>query len=140
MKKIYLLTTGEYSDYRIVGAYSSEHAARDAMMGEGFDPEKEGDPYRGARIEEYEIDRLPDRPKGRWLWSVWMQRGGDVGATSLDSSWVREGDLSTRILRDGLSARFRVWARDRDHAIKIAGDRRRQMIASGEWPEVSGDE
>lgn len=139
MKKIYLLTTGAYSDYRIIGAYSSKPIARKAMKAEGFDPEKEGKSHAGASIEEWDIDDLPKRPKGLWRWCVWMRRNGDVTLAELTSCWDSKKSVEFRVQSDKSAAHCEVWARDQDHAIKIVGDRRRQMIASGEWPEVDSE-
>jgi hypothetical protein len=34
---------------------------------------------------------------------------------------------------DGVRVSFDVWAKDESHAVKIANERRVQLIASGQW-------
>jgi hypothetical protein len=53
-KTIYVLTTGSYSDYMIIGVYSSEEYAQEAMRRYDL-----LNPYDGSEIEEFVLDNMP---------------------------------------------------------------------------------
>lgn len=52
--KVYVVTSGEYSDYRIVGIYSTEDKAQRVMDADRGDI----DLYDEYRIEEWDIDEI----------------------------------------------------------------------------------
>jgi hypothetical protein len=117
---IYILTVGEYSDYHVIGAYSSRDIALE--MAEFF----------GAGVEEYAVDAGVELVRrGAHLYVLRLQREtGDVLECHQDDSdyYYREGDRITVDINKNL---FMVcWAMDDAEAIKIAGDRRRAFLAN----------
>lgn len=139
MSKVWLVTAGEYSDYHIKGAFSSEvkaeaYCAAYRDMGEWDHPE----------VEEYDLDpMLEGHPEGLHAFLVRMHTDFSVHDT------FRESDLGTlesgffseaRFIdyekeRPHLKQRslweFRMWAQDKEHAVKIASERLRAAKASG---------
>jgi hypothetical protein len=124
---IYLVSTGSYSDYSIVGAFSTREKA------EAFVAVCEG-----SRIEEVPIDNMPT--DGRTPWMVWTQRGVlDIGHASRREwgSLIDVGQVT--VIYGHLSYEERpiaeramsvdVMAHDEQHAIKIAADRFREHFA-----------
>ena len=142
MAKIYVVTAGSYSDYRICGVYSTQEKADEAS-------EQYTSDYDKAHPEEYELDYLPDHPKGMIAWSVFMDRDGNSIEGYDDASRCglrNDFSFSPRhVPQDTWDSRrggflgitngvlFYVWARDKEHAIKIANEKRIQLIVSGEW-------
>ena len=61
---IYILTKGEYSDYYIIGAYSSMELANKAKV-----------LYPASEIEEYDLDIIPEHPPGMVKWIVRIENG-----------------------------------------------------------------
>ena len=59
IKKIYVLTEGDYSDYHIVGVYSTPELAQEAQT-----------LYPDSMIEEYDLDDIPEHPPGMLAWGV----------------------------------------------------------------------
>ena len=118
MTTIYVVTEGQYSSYRIVGFFSTKDKA-DAFKGK-FD----------TRVEEYELDNLEP---GLYLssYAVWMKRDGTCAR-------VEERGLVTpdayRLL-PGPYLFVQCFAKDEQHAVKIANEKRTQMIALGQWEE-----
>jgi hypothetical protein len=53
-KSIYVLTTGSYSDYMIIGVYSTIEYAEEAMRRYDL-----LNPYDGSEIEEFILDNMP---------------------------------------------------------------------------------
>jgi len=120
MKKVYVITQGSYSDYHICAIFSDKKKAEE--MVDFFNDE-----YEQATIEEWPIDVAPSRNRKKF--SVFMRKNGDVEKINEDKLydvtnfkneviewWNKEGWI------------FQVWARDRGHAVKIAGDWRRKLL------------
>ena len=59
MKTIYILTEDDYSDYHIIGVYSTKELAEKAQF-----------VYDDSIIEEFALDDVPDYPPGMKAWHV----------------------------------------------------------------------
>ena len=120
----YVLTEGDYSDYKIIGVYSTKELAEDAKLLW---------PY--SEVEDFRLDHIPDHPPGMFYWvgSVDEQMGiEELGQKVLktnptDGYYGQEG----KELRWGKIVRFAVnfWATDEDHALKIFLDKYHQHEA-----------
>lgn len=140
MTTVYLVTSGSYSDYSVRGAFSTRELA-DEFMERCHD----GD---WNDIEEYELDAfLPQLRAGLMPWYVVMLYNGTVERA--DPRTVSPYDLD-EVRRNGYiwprstapayrgkgipdALTITVLAESQEHAVKIANERRTQMIASGEW-------
>ena len=71
--KIYLVSTGEYSDYHIIAAFSTRELA------EAFSSPFDGE-WSTIGIEEYTVDEKIENiaPPGMKAFSVTMAKNGDV--------------------------------------------------------------
>lgn len=129
MSKIYLITQGEYSDYRVCGAFSTEDKANQALP---F--------YTGApEIEEYELDQVTPKP-GWWMWQVVLDENGDRSALGHAPHKIDPCPESSQYW-PGLNCRaFYVCAKDENHAFKIANERRAQIVALGLWKSRCKDQ
>lgn len=109
--KVFVVTNGEYSDYRIEAILSTQEKATEAQK-----------LYRsGNSIEEWEVDDLPEYPKGQLAFMVAMDMGGDaivegVSIMSMDTAYP------DRPYGDSQRMSFQMWATDEQHAIKIANE------------------
>lgn len=139
MKLIYIMTAGDYSDYRILGVFDDKSL---------FDIELEKynkDPKHGeyARLEEFYINQVGPIPAGYNAYFVWMtQEGEATEVQKLDEDEMFMFDLNevkgdNREVIDGIlvntQVRFSVVATDITHAIKIANEKRAQIIAFNQW-------
>lgn len=133
MATSYIVVTGEYSDYHVCGVYSTRKKANYAAK-----------VYDGAVIE-YEIDELPDHPKGLLGYRVEMKKDGaadvqrcGIGpmeiylAGSFLNDYSRKDDGQLVIVKEFVIS---VWAKDEQHAVKIVNEKRAQIIAANEWPD-----
>lgn len=127
-KKIYLVTQGEYSDYCVVGAFSTKEKAQ-KFIGEN---EGSGYSYDSKMIEEFEIDAgEAQRAAGLSYWQVSMDKAGSV--TGLDNNQHEGPEADYFVGTHGEILVASMWARDEKHAIKIANERRLQLIALNNW-------
>lgn len=145
MAHIYLVTAGDYSDYRVVAAFTDKTHAE--VLAEQFG---------GYGVEEYELDpKLPSYLKpGYKIYHVWMFSDGELADYGLRqiSYELPEGALGTLEFtdftypgnsdHDGQNPRTGEWylcgliqAKDEKHAVKIANEKRIKILAAGLWPE-----
>ena len=112
---------GCYSDTDVVGVYTTRELAERAESLAGG----------GGYLVEFEADMIPKHEPGRRLFEVWMKRTGDAqGSIGLLSAF--DSEEGTSVWNYGIGQRgwsFRVWARDAEHAVKIANEKRAMLIA-----------
>jgi len=121
--KVFVVQTGDYSDEYIVGIFSTqEKAERIAKL------------YEGS-VREQEVDKIDNVPEGCWFYSVEMRKDGEVilvRAKSADDYDANYGwDYNSYPENDHMT--FFIWAKDEDHAIKIANEKRSMLIATECW-------
>jgi hypothetical protein len=124
--KIYVVTSGSYSDYHIVALYSTEEQAQKAL--ELGDEE--------TRIEEYELDsfQIPEHPPGHKPWLVRIEYNTSKIVLTFQEYFLERSEWSpmeTFHDLEGFGPEFwvRCWARDDEHAEKIALDKYYQYKA-----------
>ena len=120
---VYLVTDGSYSDYRLLGVYSTPAKAAEAK--EFFAAEND--------VEVFEIDAIPDTniPPGYFKFHVLMTTDGETLSPSRYPN-DRDYDFDWQPQFSSKWVSFFVVARDEAGAIKIANERRIMLKASGE--------
>ena len=134
MNTIYILTEGSYSDYHIVAVYSSKELAEEAQKH-----------CPSSIIEEYELDSLeiPEHPPGHTAWAVcinaktnainWTcQQTSLYGYFNVREEYVKFPNSLSR--QYDPAYRVDCWARDKEHADKIALDKFYQW----KWEKANG--
>jgi hypothetical protein len=121
--KVYIVTSGCYSDYHIEGVYSTREMAEEYIRAIKDD-------YKG--INEWEVDVVVDPIEHGYLrWYVRFD--GDnidyINQEDIDLDDPKEEECSYYNYMGSLS--FSIYAKDRDHAIKIASEKRFMLLASG---------
>lgn len=128
-REIYVVTSGEYSDYGICGVFD------DRTLADAF-AEKCSGTYAEAGVEVWPLNpHADDLRAGHDPYFVRMKRTGDtMEARRVDAGSRAVGAvMALDVNGDGFTTCF---ARDEQHAVKIANERRAQLIASGGWPEA----
>lgn len=116
MKTIYILTAGEYSDYHIVATFSTKELAEEAM--------KLICEY--SQIKEYELDSLtiPEHPPGHTAWYVRIDtKTGILAYTNKVDVLNMNFSPSAKFFATCSKYVVECWARDKEHAEKIALDK-----------------
>ena len=137
-KIIYIVTSGEYSDYGINAVFSKKELAQNFIT-----VTVEPDDYISFEIEEWPLDEYEAliqkfKDKKLSVYMVSMFRNGDVEKVReeidrviwIDTALKKEYNLWT-------DNRIGMWviARNEKHAIKIVNEKRVQLIAENKWPE-----
>lgn len=128
-KKVYLVTSGEYSDYGVDGVFTTRKKAKDYIDSLGDDSNSYYD------IEVYDLDpqSLMQREGVRIYYVEFNVATGvvynvraidekhvDLKRLNLNEPWQLQKD-------HGLGYCVQVKAKDKDHAVKIVGDIRREL-------------
>jgi hypothetical protein len=127
--KIYLLSKGQYSDRRVIGVFDNIKDYKEAERLSGYcNP-----------VKEMELNAMPcDRPEGLYPFSVVMEKDGKVFDIEKSSYEYleKENSIGWDVYTSddtNFAVSFHMWARDEDHAIKIASDRRAMLLANDQW-------
>lgn len=132
-KSIWVIEDGCYSDYHVVGVFTSLAAAEDIQK------------ITGGSINEWPLDPAVEEVRaGMRLHSVLMLRNGDVEHAEECEPSAYDIGGSHRIWERSKAPAYRgrgipdalhshVWATDKAHAIKIVNEHRAELIANGEW-------
>lgn len=131
---IYVVTQGNYSDYRIVGAYSRKDDARACAAA-----------LDGAHVEPYVLDPyITELHAGLKSWYVSMGPDGNCQRDPVLADSVPTSDNGpdycipmSKTDRRVVFA-MTVWARDAEHAIKIVNEKRIQYLATHQPSDESG--
>ena len=121
MKKIYIVTSGEYSDYGIDAVFT------DKELAEKFIKEQKGE------IEVWEANEYTKIPQNRDVYQViiYVDNGEIQGTEKTNSNWhdaLNDNMLFWRKICGIERGRLVIYcfAKDREHAIKIANEKRVQ--------------
>lgn len=140
MASIWTIESGEYSDYHIVGIFSTRENAQLVC-------DKLNNEYDTFAPTERPLDpAVYELNNGFNLYRVLMLRDGSVEKLSQEETseyavagskflWRRSKARAFQLknMKDALN--MTVWATDEQHAIKIVNEYRAQLIAKGEWDE-----
>ena len=122
MTSIYVLTEGDYSDYHIVGVYSTKELAEEAQS-----------LYKDSQIEEYDLDNIPEHPPGMKAWFVRINDGklDDLCASQVSPFYETiPREFEYEYPKGGTAYFVYCWAVDEEHAEKIALDKYYQHQAN----------
>lgn len=140
--KIYVLTEGSYSDYHIEAVFSTEDKALQYI--EWYNKEHSAGYFSIHDIEEWDLDPLnPEYIKRKMhLYSVQMWKDGTVRQV-----WAVENFNDINKIKycefgkferpnDPILLMETVWAKDKDHAVKIVNEHRSQILANNIWNQL----
>lgn len=139
---IWVVEQGSYSDYRVVGVFTSkENADHIAKVING----DEEDRYDDATVAEWPLDpAVAELRQGLSLYFVQMQADGTVDRCDRKEISGYELDGKVAMWRRSQAPAYRgqgladvLWvtafAKNDKHAIKITNEHRARMIADGSW-------
>lgn len=129
---VYVVTSGEYSDYGINAIFSTRELAQ------SFIDAFKADKWHEMDIEEWDLDPNSKHLKqNRKPYFLRINKRGDVSDFEVaDSSYSFKKDLPEAEI--SYTANFEwmninCFADDENHAVKIAGEKRSQILAANLW-------
>lgn len=140
-RTVWVVEQGSYSDYRVIGVFSTQANAeliKERINKDGL--------YEPATVAEWPFDPgIEGLRKGYTPWTVLMQQDGSIEEIRQDDLFLSlvstvqlwERSQSPYYQRRGVPdvLRGNIWAKDSTHAIKIMNEHRAQFIALGTWKE-----
>ena len=124
-KYVWVIEDGTYSDYHVVGIYSSKENAELANN------------LCSGEIRRFDLDPMMNEiNSGMSRYLVIMYKDGNsekVQESDLLFDFENKEEFYFPKSNENRSLRAYVWAKDEEHALKIADERRIRMLTSGEW-------
>lgn len=139
MDKIYIVTSGEYSDYGIRAIFSTRE------MADKF-KELKGN-ISNIQVEVFPVDKFEDTTRKNLApWEIWIRKNGEIHPLYGDNpKHVEEFEEGIKFfkpeiyyvkeLQEGFLA-VKCLASDEQHACKIAKEKWAVFIALGMWEEA----
>ena len=130
MPTVYVVTSGSYSAYGIEIIWSTKELAEEYLA-----------KYPDGRIEEWDMDNPNAIGMMRgscFMYCVQMNHDGTIRHIAKGDREYFDIDEEVRIVRNHKDhADVYFWmdkiCKSEEHAVKIANDKRRQIIAEGNW-------
>lgn len=119
--KIYVVTSGVYSDYRICGMFTKKENA-ELLASKVYDDND---------IEEWETD-IPMDIKNKQYYFVRMKRDGETLEVHKDNFSGTKTTINYGFDNNS-NMYLNCFAKDEIHAVKIANEKRTQLIAEDKW-------
>ncbi len=117
--KVYVVTSGSYSDYRIEEIFKKK-ADAEALASVLSD---------SNGVDEWEVNQRRVIP----LWSIWMKKSGDLDDEYGSPSTNTDGKENAYCYDDLIH--FGVLADTLERAIKVANERRAIILSHNLWGE-----
>ena len=134
MKKIWVVESGSYSDYKVDGVFSTKENAE--LFVEEFDECS----WSEMSIDCWNLDpAINNLKKGLSLFSIKMNKEGAVENISKTSAYNIDRIKAYSFFRKRLREEsfdymdYVCYAKDEDHAVKIAGEHRARILAADAW-------
>ena len=132
--KVYVITKGQYSDYRICGVSTDKDKAR--LLQKACDGHNI---WSESRIETYETDQyVTEIESGLQLY--YCETNGDLNIVNIDKECLEpleDEDFNPKTDKNKNYYWVYVWAKDKDHARKIAVDKIAEYMAHKEGIDAS---
>ena len=126
MNKVYVVTSGSYSDYHIEAVFSTEELAEKYIHAT-----KSGNRWDDASIEEWDLDRNASELRaGYKAYFGRISKEGNI--SDLEESTLSLSDGHGFDVKNNMYCGF--FAQDAEHARKILAERHAVISAEG-WPE-----
>lgn len=145
IKKVYVVTSGEYSDFGIEQVFSTKEKAQNFI-----DLSKEyGNDSINDEIDEYDLDPdfgVPHYHKFKYFYFVEMDKEGNIKHCNKTHLDIMNPEVEKEMLyltKDYLNKKSVlnaiINANDKEHAIKIMGEKRTKILAANRWIDDIGN-
>jgi len=122
-KRVYIVTSGCYSDYSIRGVFLRHQDAKTYCENNP----RNGEPWGDFEIEEWDVGCKVDK----WTYKIKIKRNGDIHSILQP----HETNPKDQFDSSGCLILF-IESDTKQRAIKVANERRTRLIALGLWDEA----
>ena len=129
LQAVFLVTRGDYSDYRVCAVFTEK------ALAEKYIHSFKGNSYEEFRIENYTLNPYQYELKNDYK-PFFLRMTKDGNCTEIyvkDSSYGFEGEDIDFGFDVNKNMYISIFAKDEKHAIKIANEKRVQLIAKNRW-------
>jgi len=123
MKKVYVVEEGQYSDRQVYAVFSSEKEA-----------EKIIDRFDAGGVTEFILNDHALK-SNMDIWRIRMDKQGNTTSARIENEWCNYENATAKEhwfdANDSLCAD--VFAKDKEHAVKIVNEKRAQLIAKNKF-------
>lgn len=132
MEKVYVVTSGEYSDYGIDAIFSTQELAQKFI--DVFSKDK----WRSMSVEQWDLDPIKTHLKqNRKPYFLRIDKKGNICDLELaENSYGFKEDIPEAEISYTADLKWMniyCFADDESHAVKIAGEKRSQILAANIW-------
>ena len=129
LQAVFLVTRGDYSDYRVCAVFTEKPLA------EKYIDSFKGNSYEAFRIENYTLNPYHYELKNDYKpFFLRMTKEGNCTEINVkDSSYGFEDEDVDFGFDVNKNMYISIFAKDETHAIKIANEKRVQLIAENRW-------
>ena len=129
LQAVFLVTRGDYSDYRVCAVFTEK------ALAEKYIDSFKGNSYDEFRIEKYTLNPYQYELKhGYKPFFLRMTKDGNCTEINVkDSSFGFEDEDIDVGIDVNKNMYISIFAKDETHAIKIANEKRVQLIAENRW-------
>ncbi|MHC1627426.1 MAG: DUF7336 domain-containing protein [Candidatus Nezhaarchaeales archaeon] len=129
MSELYMVSQGEYSDYKICGVFDSKELAEKFIKSFGVHG------YDAMFIEEIELNPHEKEVRnGFKSYFLYINILGDTRDIRLNASYPSFEGSGNHFTSRSNELMVDCFAKNEAHAAKIANERRVQIIAAYQWP------
>lgn len=126
MAKVYLLTDGCYSDFHVVGVFSTKARADEAMA--NLRARTDGRGGGDEDVEEYELDALVGFRRGPVYTATIEEESGEVHETGWGGQEGFRHPEAAAVSRPGGGRIYVTSPLSIDHATKVAIEKRQEWL------------
>ena len=134
MTKVYLISSGVYSDYGINWAFSSREKAKSWLKILNKNHKNDTIYSKEYAIEEYDLD--PEYQPRHWIW-VSITQSGEAKVTNHQTTLTLEGEnevmMSSPIYDYDNNLLLFVQTDSEERAVKVANELRSRILSFGVW-------
>jgi len=129
LQAVFLVTRGDYSDYRVCAVFTEK------ALAEKYIDSFKGNSYEQFRIENYTLNPYQYELKNDYKpFFLRMTKEGNCTEINVkDSSYGFEDEDIDFGFDVNKNMYISIFAKDETHAIKVANEKRVQLIAENRW-------
>lgn len=131
---VYLVIQGDYSSISVVGIFTEKETAERLANKLNNDNDEDGKNWNNCSVSKCKLNELKSEvEKGYSFFYLEMDKHGNIKDCRKENEYFYFQYDHSRISFINDIMDIRLYAKNRKHAIKIANERRRELILLNKW-------